>query len=137
MATRSRLITHDDLRTLEALVAGASARRTLDADGFQKLDEELAEVEPVAADEVGDDVVTMGSTVDVTDLDSGERIGLSVVFPRQANADSHRISVLAPLGLAVLGRQKGDVVEYEVPGGRKRLRVEVVSPAPLPGASSD
>ena len=136
MASRTRQITHDDLRHLEALVAGASSRRTLDADGFQRLDEELAEAEPVAPDEVDDDVVTMGAAVDVTDLDSGERIGLSLVFPRQANAESHRISVLAPLGLAVLGRRKGDVVEYEVPGGRKRLRVEAVSPAAA-GTRSD
>ena len=63
------------------------------------------------------------SRVHLTDLDSGEELLFTVVFPSRANADEGRISVLAPLGTAVLGYRAGDLIEWDVPGGRRRLRV--------------
>ena len=46
-----------------------------------------------------------------------------MVFPSRANADEGRISVLAPLGTAVLGYRNDDIIEWDVPGGRRRLKV--------------
>jgi regulator of nucleoside diphosphate kinase len=66
----------------------------------------------------------MNSEVLVTDLDSGERFGFRVVFPRAANSDAGNISVLAPLGMAVLGRKMGEEITSRVPAGTRRLRVD-------------
>ena len=49
-----------------------------------------------------------------------------VVFPSEANADQHRISVLAPLGTAVLGYRAGDAIDWIVPGRTRRVRIESV-----------
>jgi regulator of nucleoside diphosphate kinase len=48
------------------------------------------------------------------------------VFPRDANVDEHRVSVLAPLGTAILGYRSGDVIEWQMPGRTRRLQVERV-----------
>jgi regulator of nucleoside diphosphate kinase len=69
------------------------------------------------------DVVTVGSRVHLVDLDTGEELLFSVVFPSRANADEGRISVLAPLGTAVLGYRSDDLIEWDVPGRRRRLKV--------------
>jgi regulator of nucleoside diphosphate kinase len=68
----------------------------------------------------------MSSQVLVTDLDSGETFDFQVVFPRAADSASGKISVLAPLGMAVLGRRVGQQVTWQVPAGLRRLRVDSV-----------
>ena len=80
-------------------------------------------IEPV---EIPPDVITMNSTVSLIDVDSSEEEEFTLVFPKDADADSGRISVMAPLGTAMLGYRVGDVFEWDVPMGRKRWRVAKV-----------
>jgi regulator of nucleoside diphosphate kinase len=77
-------------------------------------------VEPV---EIPPDVITMNSTVSLVDVDTTEEEEFTLVFPRDADAESGRISVMAPLGTAMLGYRVGDVFEWDVPMGRKHWRV--------------
>src|SRR5688572_29388270 len=72
------------------------------------------------------DVVTLDSRVLVADLTSGEERLFTVVLPSKANVDEGRISVLAPLGMAVLGYRSGDEIEWDVPGGRRRFLIRRV-----------
>ena len=72
------------------------------------------------------DVVTLDSRVLVVDLDSGEERLFTLVLPSKANIDEGRISVLAPLGMAVLGYRSGREIAWDVPGGRRRLMVRRV-----------
>jgi regulator of nucleoside diphosphate kinase len=69
------------------------------------------------------DVVTVNSRVEVEDLQTGDRKVVTVVFPDAADARAGKVSVLAPLGVAVLGSRVGEVVECHRPGGPRRLRV--------------
>ena len=77
-------------------------------------------VEPV---EIPPDVITMNSTVSLVDVDTTEEEEFTLVFPKDADAESGRISVMAPLGTAMLGYRVGDVFEWDVPMGRKHWRV--------------
>jgi regulator of nucleoside diphosphate kinase len=52
------------------------------------------------------------------------------VYPREADPAAHRISVLAPLGTALLGNSEGETVEWRTPGGTRSLRIERVMQAP-------
>ena len=76
------------------------------------------------------DVVTMNSRVKLRDLDSGDALDFSLVFPTfpLAAGSDHlapmTVSVLAPIGTAVLGYRVGDTIEWEVPAGVRRLKVE-------------
>jgi regulator of nucleoside diphosphate kinase len=71
-------------------------------------------------------VVTLDSRVLVTDLESGEERLFTLVLPSRANVDEGRISVLAPLGMAVLGYRCGDEIEWDVPAGRRRFLIRRV-----------
>jgi regulator of nucleoside diphosphate kinase len=117
-------LTEADARRLQGLVAGRAPHNSHDDRMLAQLEERLEEAEVVPEAHVGPDVITMDSDVRVTDLATGEAFVFRVVFPRQANASAGRISVLAPLGLAVLGRTVGEEVESPVPGGLRRLRIE-------------
>jgi regulator of nucleoside diphosphate kinase len=70
------------------------------------------------------DVVTLHSTVRIRDLDTGRSVVYTVVFPTEADTAQRRISVLAPIGTALIGYRVGDVIEWATPGGERRLRVE-------------
>ncbi len=114
-------------------LAWRRARAPILAGGDQKfledLDFELERAVVVDALDVPPSVVTMQSRVRVADLDSGERREFVLVYPSEANVSANRISVLAPLGTAVLGYREGDDVEWIMPSGLRRLRIERVMPS--------
>jgi len=90
------------------------------------LERELERAVVVQPDEVPSTIVTMNSEVEVTDLDTGERRSLTLVFPSMAGIESGRVSVLAPLGTALLGSHQGTDVTWQTPRGARRLRIESV-----------
>ena len=90
------------------------------------LERELERAVVVKPDEVPATVVTMNSEVEVVDLDTGERRSLKLVFPAMAGIEAGRVSVLAPLGTALLGSRQGAQVAWQTPRGGRRLRVESV-----------
>jgi regulator of nucleoside diphosphate kinase len=68
----------------------------------------------------------MNSRVRLRDLDSGEKMQISLVYPSAADASAKKVSVLAPIGTAILGYRTGDTIEWEVPAGVRRLKIEDV-----------
>jgi regulator of nucleoside diphosphate kinase len=123
----------DAARLRELLAARAFAER--DHDHLHELGEELERARIAEQDEVPADVIGIYTRVHVLDLVSGERRELTLVLPRESNAGAGRISVLAPLGTALLGYRSGDVVEWQMPGGLRRMRVESVQAAVEDGRS--
>jgi len=126
MTTRNIIITDADRRRLGTLIEratsdGLGARRYLD-----DLEHELDRAHVVDPCEVPSDVVTMNSTVRLRDLDTDEIETYTLVYPRDADIDENRISVLAPIGTAMIGYRVGDVIEWPVPSGTARFRVDEV-----------
>ena len=124
MTPRTLYITKHDKNRLEELVAvagefGGHARKDIEA-----LVQELARAVIVPSKEIPPDVVTMNSKVVLRDLDTAERMEYTLVFPKDANVENGAISVLAPVGTAILGYAKGDVVEWPVPSGKRRIQIE-------------
>ena len=78
----------------------------------------------VAPCKVGRNVVTMNSRVRVRDVQSGERENYTLVYPADADIDEGRLSVLAPLGAALLGARARQIVVVSTPRGDRRLRIE-------------
>jgi len=92
---------------------------------------ELMRAQIVAANDVPDDVVRMNSRLVFVDTTSGARRTISLVFPNAADVTQGRISVLAPIGSAVLGLRVGDEIDWPLPNGRQtRLRIVDVSSGP-------
>ena len=126
MPRRKIYITESDLRRLCNVVATELA---LDGGSNRHLAELIAELqraEIVASDEVPDDVVTMNSTVVLRDLETDEVETYTLVYPNHADIARNRLSVLAPVGTAILGYHVGDVIRWRVPSGVRRLRVDEV-----------
>ncbi|HEX7315455.1 MAG TPA: nucleoside diphosphate kinase regulator [Pyrinomonadaceae bacterium] len=118
-------ITELDRRRLEKLIelAGERSRRANHL-YLARLEEELERAETVAPEKVPADVITMRSRVRLRDLNTDEAMVYTLVFPSEANFDEGKISVLAPVGTAMLGYRVGDSIEWEVPSGHRRLKVE-------------
>jgi regulator of nucleoside diphosphate kinase len=129
MMERTIYISESDLERLERLVLGPRGWRRgggRDGEYLQALEAELDRAQVMAACDIPRDVVTMHVPVRVTDLDGGERRTLTLVFPGEADSGQGKISVLAPVGTALLGYRVGDIVEWQVPGGLRRLRIEAI-----------
>ena len=126
MKKRTLIISHADRERLEALIDSARMDSRVREDYLAALEGELSRARVVPAGEVPADVVTMNSVVRLRDLDSGETEEYELVYPADADVARNRISVLAPVGTAILGYRLGDVIEWPVPAGLRRLRVEEV-----------
>jgi regulator of nucleoside diphosphate kinase len=120
-------ITEFDLKRLKGLIKYAEKRWDQRVVQYlEELDEELDRAEIVKPEKIPSDVITMNSTFHLSDLDSGEEVVYTLVFPAKGDSVNGKISVLAPVGTAVLGYRVGDTVEWKVPGGLKRLKVREI-----------
>jgi regulator of nucleoside diphosphate kinase len=121
------VITEPDARVLRGLL---STRNATDHDQEHWLDlsAELDRALVLDSNLVPAHVVTLGKRIRVLDVTRGTRQEITLVGPAEADVAARRISVLAPLGIALLGNSEGDEVEWEMPGGVRRLRVERVFP---------
>jgi regulator of nucleoside diphosphate kinase len=119
-------LTDVDRGRLRNLVDGSNPSLRRQAATVDELERLLEEATVVPAPRIGPDVVTMNSEVRVRDLATQQTRRFVLVFPHSAKAEEGRISVLAPLGMAVLGRRKGDRVSGQAPGGTRQWRIEDV-----------
>lgn len=123
----SILITTHDFERLQRLIAGRRGARSVDHEHLDMLEQELDRAEIVSPKSLPRQIVTMNSEVRLLDLDSGEVRVYRLVFPNQNRTDNS-VSVLAPIGTALLGYRAGDVIEWRVPKGIRRLKLlEVVT----------
>jgi regulator of nucleoside diphosphate kinase len=119
-------ITEPDYHRLSGLIEITRERNGVDREYLNKLEAELDRAEIVDPKQISADVVTMRSKVRLKDLVSGEANIYSLVFPTEANFSEGKISVLAPIGTAILGYKRGDTIEWPVPSGVRRLKVDEV-----------
>lgn len=125
MTNRQVVVTQRDAARLRALVA-SYARSGRDNEHLEELALEIERASVLEPQQVPADVVTMHARVQVLDLATGDRREVVLVYPAESDIAANRVSVLAPLGTALLGYRKGDEVEWQMPGGLRRLRVESV-----------
>jgi len=109
-----------DLERIEAMLDAPAYR---DQAGAIALRDELARADVLAPAQMPNDVVTMNSRVRAVDLDNGDAYDLTLVYPRDADGDAGRVSVLAPVGSAILGLRIGQTMQWPMPGGRTQAMV--------------
>lgn len=129
MSNRTIYITANDIEQLKKLLSEEKDRQGYGngrGEHLKGLETELSRSIPVAADKVPPDVITMHSKACLLDLDSGEELVYTLVFPNEADIRQDKISVLAPVGTAMLGYRVGDRFEWPVPDGVRRLQVKSV-----------
>ena len=122
------IVTAADAEKLKELIRNAQRGEYRQSKYLEMLSGELARATIIDKGAVPQDVITMHSQAVLTEINTGEELELTLVFPNEADPIEGKISVLAPIGTAMLGYRVGDVFEWETPGGMQRLRVEKVMP---------
>jgi regulator of nucleoside diphosphate kinase len=128
--THDIVLTRFDHHRLHGLLRVFRERSAVNPWNLDALELELSRARTVAAHAIPPDVVTMNSTVALRNLVTGERTSLTLAFP---DAWAHRgqcVSVLSPLGLALLGCRVGDIVERAHAAGPVPLRIETIEYQP-------
>ncbi|NLI48477.1 MAG: nucleoside diphosphate kinase regulator [Acidobacteria bacterium] len=126
MQPRRIFITEYDRERLEKILPATPDVTNRNRQDLRNLAKELARAKIVPPERIPPDVVTMNSRVILRDLDSNETITYTLVFPKDADIGAGAISVLAPVGTAIIGYAVGDVIEWPVPGGTRRIRIEQI-----------
>ncbi len=117
-------VSSHDMDRLEAMLDGPTIAKTPAA---LALADELNRATVVAPEQMPEGVVMMHSRVECEDELHGDKHELTLVYPREADVDQGKVSILAPVGTALLGLAVGQSMDWDAPGGRKlRLRVKAV-----------
>lgn len=104
---------YDDAKNEQALLEARIA----------KLEEQLSSARIVRPDEITSDVVSIGSHVRLKDMDANETVEYHIVGSAEANPALHKLSNESPVGKAILGRKKGEVVEVVAPRGSLKFKI--------------
>ena len=87
------------------------------------LEERLKAARVIEASDVSSDVVSIGSRVKLKDIDANETVEYHIVGSAEANPAEHKLSNESPVGKAIIGRKKGEVVEVTAPRGSLKFKI--------------
>lgn len=126
MSQPSIFITTKDVEKLRDLIREAYHTEYRGSDYLKKLAEEIEKASVVQPDQIPPDVITLNSTARLVDRETKEEMVYSLVFPEDADTSQWKISILAPIGTAMLGYKTGDTFEWDTPGGKRIIRVKEI-----------
>ncbi len=126
MSEQKIYITDFDLKRLKKLLQASSKTGERKNSYLEQLRKEVEKAVVVPSEDIPKDAITMNSKVSLIDLESMKELVYTLVFPEDADSLSGKISVLAPVGTALLGYRVGDVIEWDVPAGKRRLKVKEI-----------
>lgn len=114
-------ISEGDLKVLKQFIENQSVKDET------TLAYELKRAKVVKDDKLPNDVIKLGSKVSVKELASGREMAFVIVMPAEADMKSQKISILTPMGTALIGIKKGSVVEWKMPAGVRKFEIKDVS----------
>lgn len=131
MSQQRIILSKTDVAKLRSIISEQSRSASRDLDHLAELSEEIDRAKIVDQQALPEDAITLNSIVRVVDTQTQATQEYTLVAPSQADLTSRKLSVTAPLGIALLGFRSGDEVTWEMPGGERRLKIlEVVQPSP-------
>jgi regulator of nucleoside diphosphate kinase len=126
MNPRDIYITEFDLNRLRDVLKARINSKVRDRDHLDSLENELDRAHVVDPSAIPHDVVTMNSQVRIVDVDTGMENVYTLVFPSEASIPEKKISILAPIGTALLGSRAGGTVDWPVPAGMRTVKIKEV-----------
>lgn len=127
MANNQIILHKDDYTLLLNYVTRGGTRSSLDRANEENLQEELKKAKLVSKDEFPADVVRINSSVKVKADDTQKVMEIMIVTPDKANIKEKKVSVMAPIGTALLGFRQGEKVMWQVPAGKKTFTIVEVN----------
>jgi regulator of nucleoside diphosphate kinase len=122
----SIFITTKDAEKLRKLIREAYHSEYRGSDYLKELAEEMEKASVVNPNQIPADVITLSSTARLVDQETNEEMVYMLVFPEDADISQGKISILAPIGTAMLGYKTGDVFEWDTPGGKRTILVKEI-----------
>lgn len=122
-ATTPVILTKTDFEILNSYVKNLHGMQVNERENFSKLSGELKKAQLVEDDSMPADIVRLGSTVVIKDLVTRRDMTVTIVLPSKADIKQKKVSVLAPIGTAIIGFRKGQVVSWNVPSGKKDFKI--------------
>lgn len=123
MAKEIYITEFDKQRLMKFIEEELRNTQSLD-DAMKKLKNEVENAKVVSSQEIPHDVITMNSAVQLHLND--EDIEVTLVFPEEADFSNNKMSVLSPIGTAILGYREGDTVEWAVPSGITQIHIKKI-----------
>ena len=124
---RDIIVTAKDYERLRKLIAEEREfGKTVDPLELRDLEQELNRAVIAKAEDIPSDIITMNSQFVLEDMDSGEETTYRLVYPEYADFLENRISIIAPVGTAILGYREGDEIKWSIPTGVARLKIKKV-----------
>jgi len=127
LATTPVIITRTDFEILNSYVKNLHGMQVNERENFSKLSGELKKAQLVEDDSMPADIVRLGSTVVIKDLVTRRDMTVTIVLPSKADIKQKKVSVLAPIGTALIGFRKGQTVSWNVPSGKKDFKIVEVN----------
>ena len=126
------ILLKNDYEILNEYVKNLHGMQVNEKENFRKLTEELSKAQLVNAPHFPKDVVRLDSTVVIKDMQTKRDMTFTIVMPQNADIKQKKVSVLAPVGTALIGFKKGQKVTWEVPAGKKDFMILDVKNPLLP-----
>lgn len=115
-----------DYQRIQRQIKEAMVQKTIDVAEAEKLINELNSATILTPHEIPADVVTMNSVVKISFVDSGKQLEFKIVYPGEANFKEKKVSIFSPVATALIGFRVGDLIEWMVPGGLTKIRIDEI-----------
>ena len=113
----------DDYNLLKTYLNNRSGKTTFDRQNAEDLLAELKKAKLVSKDEFPANVVRLNSTVRIKQEDKDYVMELMIVTPDKADIKERKISIMSPIGTALIGFRQGENVKWQVPSGKKTFTI--------------
>ncbi|NCA85551.1 MAG: nucleoside diphosphate kinase regulator [Clostridia bacterium] len=123
---RGLIVNRLDYGRIKKYIEQARQLRSINAAESEKLLIELESAQIMEPQDIPSDVVTMNSIVKVSFLNNNKEVQFQIVYPDQAKFKEQKISIFSPIATALIGYQVGDEIEWVVPGGLTKLRIDQI-----------
>ena len=117
-------ITDHDYVSLYNLLNRSKKSKNEELRNLSVLENEIRRAERVDPKKIAPDIVTMNSVIEVVDLDTNKSMTVKLVYPKEADYNHGKISILSLLGSALLGYKVGSRISFEAPRGRKEVIIK-------------
>lgn len=129
METEIKITVLDYIR-LNKLVVTSRNEKNIDLKNLDKLEREIDRAEKVESKKIAPEFVTMNSVVQVMDESTNKQMTIRIVYPKEADFKKGNLSILSPLGIALLGYKVGDKVQFDAPNGLVTIRIQQIDYQP-------
>src|SRR5690606_27737708 len=114
-------LTAKDYQIIHDLIQNQSAIQQTKE--IRYLAEELKKAKIVKDNKIGSDIVQLNSVEQIEDTSTNNIMDFQIVLPSQANLKDKKISILAPIGIALIGFKKDQIVEWNMPAGKRTMKI--------------